>query len=281
MRDSDLTLIIDLIDGRLPPEEEKAALAVIEADPELRSAYRTQVAIVGELAGAPAPSMTPSERETLHAELKTQLQLDEVPAVVASAPSRWNRLIAPLVGLAVGAAAIFGAVVVLPGTLSGGADEANLALSETTTTAAAGTQMADSTVATAEAAPEAPAEDGVLSESGADEVAGGAGDAAAGIPFVAGVELAELAVSYESGAALFDESAVKRSGDDVVVNDERLASCIERLSTGATGSAITPLMTTVYEGLPSVIVAVAPPSGSDYLVVYALDACEEIATTRP
>ena len=280
MRDRDLTLIIDLIDGRLPPEEEKAALAVIAADPELRSAYRVQAAIVGELSATPSPSMTPSEREVLHPELKAQLHLDESPVVVPSPHSRWNRWLAPLAGLAVGAAVIVGAVVVLPGTLSGDADEAIVAAPATTTTSAASTQMADTTVAAFEAAPEAPVEAGEEDEQ-SDVVAGGTYNEASGIPFVADVDLSELADSYGAGSHLFDETAGKRSDGEFPVNDALVGACVDRVSSEATSSTVVPLLTTVYEGVPSMIVAVSPPAGDDYLVVYSLEACEEIATTRP
>ena len=45
MSDNDLDLITELINGRLSPDERRAALARVAADPELQSEYETQLAV--------------------------------------------------------------------------------------------------------------------------------------------------------------------------------------------------------------------------------------------
>lgn len=129
-------LIVDLLGGRLSPEEERTALARIENDPVFRAEYETQLSAISILEASPTPSMTPAERSSLHAALRQQLFLDDAPVPVVATPSRWQRWRAPLGGLAVAAAVIVGAVVVLPGTLSGddsGEDVAMLAAEISTT----------------------------------------------------------------------------------------------------------------------------------------------------
>ena len=58
MSDHDLDLITELINGRLSPDERRAALARVAADPELQSEYETQLAVSSLLGDAPAPTMT-------------------------------------------------------------------------------------------------------------------------------------------------------------------------------------------------------------------------------
>ncbi len=118
MNERNQELIVDLIGGRLSPEEERSALTRIENDSDLRAAYETQMSAISALGASPLPSMTPEERTTLHAALRHQLHLDDVPVPVVAAPSRWQRWWAPLGGFAVAAAVVVGAVVILPGALS-------------------------------------------------------------------------------------------------------------------------------------------------------------------
>ncbi|MEA2023291.1 MAG: hypothetical protein U9N79_03250 [Actinomycetota bacterium] len=118
MNELNQELIVDLIGGRLSPEEERSALTRIENDSDLRAAYETQMSALSALGASPLPSMTPEERSTLHAALRHQLYLDDVPVPVVAAPSPWQRWWAPLGGFAVAAAVVVGAVVILPGALS-------------------------------------------------------------------------------------------------------------------------------------------------------------------
>ena len=138
MNERNQELIVDLLGGQLSPTEERSIRARIESDPDLRSEYETQMSIISLLDASSIPSMTTEERSTLHAALRQQLHLDDSPAPVVAAPSRWQRWLAPIGGFAVVAAVIVGAIVVLPGALS--TDDSDgpfeVASAEITTTAA-------------------------------------------------------------------------------------------------------------------------------------------------
>ena len=132
MSDYNPELITELINGRLSPDERRAALARIGADPELQSEYETQLVVASLLNEAPSPTMTAAERSGLHTALRQQLHLDDAPVPIAVAPSRWQRWWAPIAGLAAAAAVVIGAVVILPG--SGTDDSVQFAAAEVTST---------------------------------------------------------------------------------------------------------------------------------------------------
>jgi hypothetical protein len=301
MKDTDLTLIVDLVAGLLSPAEEKDALALISSDPELLAAYASQREVSAGLADLPAPSMTAGERAHLHAELKAQLHLDDPSPVVAPTPSRWSRWMAPLGGLAVAAAVVIGAVLVLPGTLGGENDAAfNAAAPATTTAASTGsaetledgrlspTASGESVGTIGEESPSAP---GGVSEGGdapieASVAADGVGEqpsqAVASIlelPFVADIDLETLAASYSSDPDVADESLSKRSSNGSPLSTDQISSCIDTASADAPDSVVSPLAVTDYDGVEAVILAITPPSGNPHLVVYSLDACTELANT--
>ncbi|HZJ48070.1 MAG TPA: hypothetical protein VFD97_03415 [Acidimicrobiia bacterium] len=288
MKETDLALIVDLVAGRLPPEEEQAALALVTADPGLRTEYESQRAIAALLADTPSPSMTPQERVLLHTELKAQLHFGDPSPVVTVAPSRWHRWLAPLGGLAVAAAVIVGAVVVLPGTLSG--DNANDSFdlaSAPTTTAAASSERLDMFGSDGQPALEGPTEDASASETGPDAITDGAVGQAYNpsverldVPYVAAVDLDELAATYSSDPTLVDESLSRSSASISPMAKDQALSCLEVASANIPGSAVIPLVVTAYDGVDAVIVAVTPETGDSYLVVYALDSCTELADTR-
>jgi hypothetical protein len=288
MKETDLALIIDLVAGRLPPEEEQAALALVAADPGLRTEYESQRAIAALLADTPSPSMTPQERVLLHSELKAHLHLGDPSPVVAAAPSRWHRWLAPLGGLAVAAAVIIGAVVVLPGTLSGNNSEDSFDLaSAPTTTAAASTQGSGTLGSDSEAAQEAAPEVVPSPEPGADAITDGVlGQVYSesvekfDVPYVTGVDIDELAATYSSDPTLVEESLSKRSTSASPTAQDHLLSCLEVASANISDSVVVPLVVTPYEGVDAVIVAVTPETGESYLVVYALDSCTELADSR-
>ncbi|MEA3510388.1 MAG: hypothetical protein U9R51_03030, partial [Actinomycetota bacterium] len=137
MNERNQNLIIDLIGGRLSPDEERTALSRIEGDPNLLAEYTAQMSALSILESSKRPMMTKDERATLHETLRRQLHLDDSTAPVVAAPSRLQRWWAPIGGLAVAAVVIVGAVVVLPNTLSGSDSDTvfEAALAETTTTA--------------------------------------------------------------------------------------------------------------------------------------------------
>ena len=90
MSDHDIDLITELINGHLSPDERRAALARVAADPELQSEYKTQLAVSSLLGDAPAPTMTAAERSELRTALRQQLNLNEAPppAVVTTTCAR-------------------------------------------------------------------------------------------------------------------------------------------------------------------------------------------------
>lgn len=116
MNDQDQDLVSALAEGRLSGTAAEDALARIEADPELTLEYAAQRTALALLRSGAAPRMTSIERETLHANLRTELNL---AAPVAAAPPTGRRMPwwQPVFGLAT-AAAVVAAVVILPGTFT-------------------------------------------------------------------------------------------------------------------------------------------------------------------
>ena len=100
MSEHDLDLITELINGHLTPDERRAALSRLAADPELQSEYETQLAVASLLSEAPPPTMTAAERSGLRVTLRQQLNLEDASAPVVVASSRWQRWWAPVTGLA-------------------------------------------------------------------------------------------------------------------------------------------------------------------------------------
>lgn len=115
MKDSDIQLIASLVDGQLSPAEQEAALARMEADAELRTAYDEQLAVATALRGVSAASMSAVERTDLHSALRAELRLEEAGAATVAAAatkSGWSRWWAPLAGLATAAVVVLAFVVV-------------------------------------------------------------------------------------------------------------------------------------------------------------------------
>ncbi len=139
MNDQDRDLIAALAEGRLGTEAAEAAIARVESDPELTSEYASQVSAIEFLTSSAVPSMTSSERTTLHANLTEQLGLVATPA--PSPAKRKTPWWAPVFGLAT-AAAVVAAVVILPGGSSDQSAEMSARLASealvSETTAAAG-----------------------------------------------------------------------------------------------------------------------------------------------
>ncbi len=140
MNDRDLELIIGLIDQTLPPDDAAAARARLETDPAFATAYAEQVSVSDTLSSLGPVAMTADESSDLRQRLTQQLALDEPVATPRAASTglfaRWWK---PMTGLAAAAAVV--AVIVVPGTLGSGGDEA--AFSEITTDEATGDDGAE------------------------------------------------------------------------------------------------------------------------------------------
>lgn len=115
MNDSDIQLIVSLIDGQLSAAEEEEAFSRMQTEAELRTAYEQQLAVSTKLRSVPAASMSAGELGELHAALRAELRLEDAevaPAATAAAASGWRRWWAPLAGLATAAVVVLAFVVV-------------------------------------------------------------------------------------------------------------------------------------------------------------------------
>jgi len=298
MNERNQELIVDLLGGQLTPAEERSILARIESDPDLRSEYETQMSIVSLLDASSTPSMTAEERSTLHATLRQQLHLDHSPAPVVATPSRWQRWLAPIGGLAVAAAVVVGAVVVLPGALSTDDSDGSFEVASAEITTTAASSSADALPGEVEAqsaddggdgatAPDA-SESGLAGGSAADENTQDAETFAAAetpltLPYVADIDLDALENDLASDPESLRNSTPPTSSKSSEFDDAQVAQsddCLDSLTTGDTSSSFSPIAMTTYEGVPAVVVSVSPSEGDPFLAVFSLDLCREIASTQ-
>lgn len=293
MSDHDLDLIADLINGHLSPDERRAALARVAADPELTSEYETQVAVASLLGEAPAPTMTAAERSEMHAALRQQLNLDDSPAPVVAAPSRWQRWWAPVTGLAAAAAVIIGVAIVLPD--SGSDDSLQFAAAEVTSTVqASGNDGADvggsadaadgadedATTTTAAASEElAPAFAAEDSMDGTLESAGEPSPEA--LPHIPDVDLNILGLAYAEGEDEFEDELSKSSTVPDRVTTSVDGVCLDGAGDGENEDSLTIVATATIDGVDVVVVSVTSPIEDPYLIALDANTCEELASTRP
>jgi anti-sigma factor RsiW len=292
MSDHDLDLITELINGRLSPDERRAALARVAADPELQSEYETQLAVSSLLRDAPPATMTAAERSDLRAALRQQLNLQDASTPVVVAPSRWQRWWAPVAGLAAAAAVIVGVVIVLP---DGGSDdslefaaaqvettveaslsdEADVGESEdsvndveeaqTTTTASVSEELAPPTAA-------ADALDGSVEAAGEPS--------AETLPHLPEVDLSTLGRAYDEGPAEFEDQLTKSSAVTESATSSDIGVCLDEAPGGADGASLEIVATATISDIDVVVVAVTPVSGDPYLIALDARTCEELASTR-
>ena len=261
---SDHDLITELISGQLSPEERRAALMRVAADPELQSEYETQLTTSSLLRDAPAPTMTATERSNLHASLRQQLHLDDAPAPVAPAPSRWQRWWAPITGLAAAAAVVVGAVVILPD--SGTDDSLQFAAAEVTSTVqASSSDEADM--------------GGSADSAGSIEAAGAASPQS--IPHVPDVDLDQLGLAYARGADEFANELNKSAESADPVESSEVNACLDASGDAAGDASISIVATATIEGVDVVVLSVTPTTGDPYLVALDVTTCRELASTRP
>jgi hypothetical protein len=293
MSDHDLDLIAELINGHLSPDERRAALSRVAADPELQSEYETQLAVSSLLSEAPSPTMTAAERSQLRTTLRQQLNLEDASAPLVVAPSRWQRWWAPVAGLAAAAAVIIGVVIILP---DGGSDDSlQFAAAEVETTiqasrndgadiggSAGSADGADEELTTTTAA----SSEEFLSPTAAEDTNDGSVDAGEqppeALPHVPEVDLNELGLAYDEGPGNFEDELNKsaRSGEPVETSEVR--SCLSA-DTGdpASEPSFTIVASGTIDGVDVVVVSVTPPIEDPYLIALDADTCEELASTRP
>ena len=294
MSDHDLDLITELINGHLSPGERRAALSRVAADPELQSEYETQLAVSSLLSEAPSPTMTAAERSELRTTLRQQLNLEDAPAPVVVAPSRWQRWWAPVAGLAAAAAVIIGVVVILP---DGGSDDSlQFAAAEVETTiqtssndgadtggSADSADGADEELTTTTAAASEEFESPPAAEDTTDGSVGAAGEQPPeSLPYIPEVDLDELGLAYAEGPDDFEDELNKspRSAEPLETSDVR--SCL-LADTGdpASEPSFTIVASGTIDGVDVVVVSVTPPIEDPYLIALDADTCEELASTRP
>ena len=287
-------LIVDLLGGRLSQDEERAALANIRNDPALRAEYETQIAALSILDATSTPSMTPEERSTLHAALRQQLRLDASPVPVVATPSRWQRWWAPIGGLAVAAAVVFGAVVVLPGTLSGDDSDGGFAMvSAEITSVPPASPLADDLADAAEVpgademAPQATesATDGGMTagEEALPTTTAAAYDAAiapTGLPYLVDVDLEALGNQLSSDPESLVNRAAPPSEKLAELDSPGIEACLASLRVGDTASKISPIATTTYEDTEAVVLSISPSDGDPFLAIFSVDSCRELISTK-
>jgi hypothetical protein len=296
MNERNQELIVDLLGGRLSPEEERAALARIETDPGLRAEYEVQISAISILNASGTPLMTADERTALHASLRRQLHLEDSPAAVVAAPPRWQRWWAPIGGLAIAAAVFIGAVVVLPGALSGSDSDRTLELAsaEITTTAPSTSHADDVAAVTGDegtgdnsaggAAPEA-TENALEEESSADAETQAvdtyeAAVAAPDLPYLTDVDLDSLAKDLASDPDSLRSSPSPSSSKSTEFDTDRVDACLESLRVDDPSSEIFPIAFATYENTVSVVVSVSPSAGDGFLAVYSVASCLQLASTQ-
>lgn len=296
MNERNQHLILDLIGGRLSPDEERAALNRIEEDPILRAEYEAQMSALSILEASAPPMMTADERATLHATLRRQLHLDDSPVPVVAAPSRWQGWWAPIGGLAVAAAVIVGAVVVLPNTLSGSDSDASFdAASAEITTTALSASLADDLAGVTEeegtdgnsagaASPEATesASDEAISEDAETQAVDTyeAATTTMSLPYLIDVDLGLLEGDLSSDPDALRSNPAPSSSKSVDSDPVLVDDCLDSLRVDSPTSEISPIALTNYEGTESVVVTVAPSSGNSFLAVYSVALCRELASTQ-
>jgi hypothetical protein len=296
MNERNQELIVDLIGGRLSLDEERAAFARIENDPDFRAEYETQISAISMLEASSTPLMTPDERSTLHAVLRQQLHLDDTPVPIVAVTSRWQRWWAPLGGLAVAAAVVVGAVVILPGVLSssdsdGSFETASAEIATTAPNASLGDGLAeeseDHSGGADAAAPQA-TESAVAGGSTADEdvpstttaAAYDAAEAPTALPYLSDVNLEALERELASDPESLRNGISTPSSKSSELDPSQVEACLDSLRADDTASSFSPIATTTYEGTESVVVSVSPPEGAPFLVVFAGASCRELASTQ-
>lgn len=293
MSDHDLDLITDLISGHLSPDERRAALARVAADPELQSEYETQLATASLLRAISPPAMTSAERSNLHTSLRQQLHLDDAPAPVAPAPSRWQRWWAPVTGLATAAAVVIGAVVLLPD--SGTDDSLQFAAAEVTSTVQASRNDEADLGGSADSAgsieEEEPAATGTTSEdltpsaavaeegiTGTLEATGAASPRS--VPHVPDLDLDQLGLAYAAGGDEFEDELSKSAEIADPAEFSEVGACLDGSADAAGETSLSIVATATIEGVDVVVFSVTPSTGDSYLVALDVSTCRELASTR-
>jgi hypothetical protein len=292
MSDHDLDLITELINGRLSPDERRAALARVAADPELQSEYETQLAVSSLLRDAPPATMTSAERSELRATLRQQLNLQDASTPVVAAPSLWQRWWAPVAGLAAAAAVIVGVVIVLP---DGGSDDSlEFAAAQVETTVEAsrsneadvgGSEDSVNDVEEAQTTTTAAASEDLAPPTAAADTMEGSVEAASepsaeALPHLPDVDLSTLGLAYAEGPAEFEDELSRSSAESEPVTTSNAGVCLDEAQGGAEGASFEIVATATISDTDVVVVVVTPVSGGPYLIALDTRTCEELASTH-
>lgn len=296
MNERNQELIVDLLAGHLSPDEERAILTRIERDPDLRAEYEAQVSTISVLGATTAPMMTADERATLHASLRRQLHLDDIAVPVVAAPSRWHRWWAPIGGLAVAAAVVVGAVVVLPGALSGSSSDGSLemASAEISTTSPSAVLADDLAGAMEDEDNNGAGVESPPSEAPESALAGGdSSDAepqavdtyetavsAVSLPYLTDVDLNVLQDVLSSDAESLRSYPPSSASKSAELDTEQMDACLASLRADDPSSEILPIALTTYQDTGSVVISVIPTAGDSFLAVYSVTLCQELARTQ-
>ncbi|MCL1694059.1 MAG: hypothetical protein M3096_10265 [Actinomycetia bacterium] len=296
MNERNQELIIDLLGGRLSPNEERRALTRIENEPDLRAEYEAQISAISILNASGTPMMTADERTALHASLRRQLHLEDASVAVVAAPSRWQRWWAPIGGLAIAAAVFVGAVVVLPGALSENDSDGTfeMAAAAITTTAASssqaddlasvsgdeGTGGNDAGAAAPEATESAPEEESLADAETQSVDTYEAATAAPALPYLTDVDLGSLENDLASDPDSLRSISSPSSSKSTEFDTEAVDTCLESLRVLDPSSEIFPVALTTYDDTASLVVSVSPSAGDGFLAVYSVALCLQLASTQ-
>lgn len=245
MNDQDRDLIIALAQGDLASSTAEDAAARIDADPELASEYADQVAALEFLHSTTPPTMTATERSTLHANLTEQLGLLPLAASAPASSTKRTQWWVPVFGLAT-AAAVVAAFVIFPNSGQDTFTEVSADLaSETVSTAPQSARSPDTTSASADAL-DSTATDGAAAEESSGSEA----------PFVA--EDDALSV-YDTDSIALDELIAQAEGADSPENVKRQLSGMSFKSTvdldrGEVNACIEDLAAAIPDGVSDILV---------------------------
>ncbi len=279
MNDTDIEIILALAQDHLSGQAKADALAHIQADPDLTRELSSQIAAIKALRSLEPPQLTDQERTVLRAELTERLHL-ETPRL-SSTPARrsvaWWR---PMIGLA-SAAALVLAIIVVPGLLNSGRDEASADFTALAQVSPAG----DDGAARSESAPTSAAADSLESlDMGAAE----SGTALFDEDSLNVYEITEqdlpglldVVMTEQSSRELSDEKLARYGfAKSSPVDLAAISVCLDVLFDSLPDVDLMPLAVTTDERGQTVHFGVDSGAGVDSLVSVDLGTCSVVGTT--
>ncbi len=283
MNDTDIGIILALAQGHLSGQAKTDALAYVRANSELSAELASQIAALDALQSVGSPSMTDSERTVLRSNLIEELHLDAAP-LIPSLRKRRTSFWQPVIGLA-SAAALVLAILVVPGMLSSGQDEATFQLAardQGSQSGESGTDLDESTLTSVAAAESIESldnfdtEDGSFGSALADEdVLNVYEIAKEDLP-----ELLDIVVTERSSQERSDEKLARfRSSAVTPIDLAALNSCLDQLFETLPDAELTPLAVTTGQQGRIVHLGVDEGTGIDRLISVDLGTCSIVGTT--